>query len=63
MRSGVQPLRKIVGTYRLDKGDHWMRFKDVSENSTGKLKQFDQDYLELVPISVINNPLKPEDIY
>lgn len=63
MRSGVQPLRKIVGTYRLDKGDHWMRFKDVSENSTGKLKQFDQDYLELVPLSVINNQLKPEDIY
>ena len=31
MRSGVQPLRKIVGTYRLDKGDHWMRFKDVSD--------------------------------
>ena len=63
MRSGVQPLRKIVGTYRLDKGDHWMRFKDVSENSTGKMKQFDQDYLELVPLSVINNQSKPEDIY
>lgn len=63
MRSGVQPLRKIVGTYRLDRGDHWMRFKDVTENSTGKMNQFDQDYIELVPISVINNPLKPEDIY
>ena len=63
MRSGVQPLRKIVGTYRLDKGDHWMRFKDVTENSTGKMSQFDQDYLELVPLSVINNQTKPEDIY
>ena len=63
MRDGTQPIRKINGTYRLNKGDHWMRFKDVSENSTGKLKQFDQDYLELVPLSVINNQLKPEDIY
>ena len=63
MRDSEQALRKIVGTYRLDKGDHWMRFKDVSENSTGKLKQFDQDYIELVPLSIINNQSKPEDIY
>ncbi len=61
MRSGEQPLRKIIGTYRLDKGDHWLRFKDVSENSNGVLKQFEQDYLELVPVNVINDPLKPED--
>ena len=63
MRDSEQALRKIVGTYRLDKGDHWMRFKDVSENSTGKMKQFDQDYIELVPLSIINNQSKPEDIY
>ena len=63
MRSGVQPLRKIVGTYRLGKGDHWMRFKDVTEGGTGNLSQFDQDYIELVPVGVINNPAKPEDIY
>ena len=63
MRDSEQSVRKIIGTYRLDRGDHWLRFKDVSENSTGKLKQFDQDYLELVPKSVITNPNKPEDIY
>jgi uncharacterized surface protein with fasciclin (FAS1) repeats len=63
MRDSEQAIRKIVGTYRLDKGDHWLRFKDVSENSTGKMKQFDQDYLELVPVSVITNQQKPEDIY
>ena len=63
MRDSEQSIRKIIGTYRLDKGDHWLRFKDVSENSTGKLKQFDQDYLELVPTSVITNQAKPEDIY
>ncbi|MBR6692189.1 MAG: fasciclin domain-containing protein [Bacteroidaceae bacterium] len=63
MRQSEQSIRKIIGTYRLSKGDHWLRFKDVSENSTGKLKQFDQDYLELVPTSVLTNPQKPEDIY
>ena len=63
MRESEQSIRKIIGTYRLSKGDHWLRFKDVSENSTGKMKQFDQDYLELVPTGVITNPLKPEDIY
>ena len=63
MRDSEQALRKIVGTYNLTKGDHWMRFKDVSENSNGVMKQFDQDYIELVPTEVINNPLKPEDIY
>ena len=63
MRDSEQSIRKIVGTYRLDKGDHWLRFKDVSENSTGKMKQFDQDYLELVPAAVLSDPTKPEDIY
>ena len=63
MRSGVQPLRKIIGTYRLDKGDHWLRFKDVSDKNVNTMKQFEQDYLELVPMSVLSNPSKPEDIY
>ncbi len=63
MRDSEQSIRKIIGTYRLDKGDHWLRFKDVTENSTGKLKQFDQDYLELVPTVVISDQSKPEDIY
>ena len=63
MRDSEQSIRKIVGTYRLKEGDHWMRFKDVSDGGTGKNTQFDQDYIELVPTGVINNPLKPEDIY
>jgi hypothetical protein len=63
MRDSEQAIRKIIGTYRLDRGDHWLRFKDVSENDDGKLSQLDQDYLELVPKSVLSNPTKPEDIY
>ncbi len=61
MRESVQPLRKVVGTFRLDRGDHWLRFKDVSDK--GSTTQFEQDYIELVPTSVLSNPSKPEDIY
>ena len=63
MRESVLAIRKIVGTYRLDPGNHWLRFKDVMENSTGKLNEFNQDYLEIVPTVVINDQTKPEDIY
>ena len=63
MRESVLAIRKIVGTYRLDQGNHWLRFKDVMENSTGKLNEFNQDYLEIVPTVVINDQTKPEDIY
>ena len=63
MRESSYALRKIVGTYRLDKGDHWLRMKEVTENSTGKLCEFNQDYIELVPTSVITDQRKPEDIY
>ena len=63
MRESILAIRRIIGTYRLDPGDHWLRFKDVMENSTGKLNEFNQDYIEIVPTSVINDPTKPEDIY
>lgn len=63
MRESILAIRRVIGTYRLDNGDHWLRFKDVMENSTGKLNEFNQDYLEIVPTSVINDPTKPEDIY
>ena len=59
MRSATQPLRKIIGTYYLAKGDHWLRFKDVSEEAG--INQFSQDYLEIVPLTITNNTLKPED--
>ena len=63
MRDSEQSLRKIIGTYRLGKSDHWIRFKDVTEGGTGKLNQFDQDYIELVPTIVLSDPNKPEDTF
>ena len=60
MRKSQKAIRKIVGTFRLDNGvDHWIRFKDVME--PGGYNEFSQDYLEIVPISVLSDPTKPED--
>lgn len=62
MRYSELAVRKIVGTFKLDKSrDYWLRFKNVTENSTDD--QFNQDYLEIVPTTVITNPNKPEDQY
>jgi hypothetical protein len=63
MRKSELALRKIVGTFNITKGDHWLRFKNVTENekSGENYLQFNQDYLEIVPTSVISNPAKPED--
>ena len=60
MRASDMAIRKIVGTFKIDKGDHWLRFKNVT-GSGNKDREFNQDYLELVPTSVISNPAKPED--
>ena len=63
MRDSGLALRKIIGTYRLDKGDHWIRFKNVTDDIMRGTDyvQFNQDYLEIVPTNIINNPAKRED--
>jgi hypothetical protein len=65
MRYAKLAFRRIIGTYDLEYGkSYWLRFKDVTEGGTDdKPNEFNQDYLEIVPVSIINNPAKPEDIY
>ncbi len=48
-------LRRILTTKYLDSGEHWLRIKSLSD------LPFVLDYIELVPLNVINDPLKPED--
>ena len=48
-------LRKILTRIYLGQGDHWLRIKDLAEHP------FEIDYIELVPLNIINDPLKPED--
>ena len=63
MRASFKAIRKIVGQFNITKGDHWLRFKNVTENSKSgdSWLEFNQDYLEIVPTSIITNPAKPED--
>ena len=65
MRYANRAFRRIIGTYELEYGkDYWLRFKDVTEGGTDdKPNEFNQDYLEIVPVGILNNPSKPEDIY
>jgi hypothetical protein len=65
MRYAKLAFRRIIGTYELKHGkNYWLRFKDVTEGGTDdKPNEFNQDYLEIVPVGIINNLSKPEDIY
>lgn len=65
MRHAKTAFRRIVGTYTLEPNtDYWLRFKDVTEGGTeDKPNEFNQDYLEIVPTGILNDPGKPEDIY
>ena len=48
-------LRRILTTKYLDSGEHWLRIKCLSD------LPFCLDYIEIVPLNIINDPLKPED--
>ena len=56
-------MRRIIAT-NIDieptKKGHWLRVKNVTEASVGA-EEFNQDYLEIVPKSIYNNPANPED--
>lgn len=65
MRHAKRAFRRVIGTYTLEPNkDYWLRFKDVTEGGTeDKPNEFNQDYLEIVPVGILNDPGKPEDIY
>ena len=65
LRHAPSAFRRIIGTYELEYGkDYWLRFKDVSDGgSANKPNEFNQDYLEIVPVGIINDLGNPEDIY
>lgn len=52
-------IRTVVTTKYLSEGDHWLRFKNVFENST-ETTQFMHDYVEFVPVSYIRDESIPE---
>ena len=48
-------LRRILVTKYLDSEEHWLRVKCLSD------LPFCLDYIEIVPMNIINDPTKPED--
>ena len=58
-RSVRGALRRIVDRKYLSEGEHWIRFKNVSENTN--FNSFMFDYIELVPLHIVSDPNKPED--
>lgn len=59
---GTSILRRIVGTVHLEQNkNNWLRFKDV--DTSKYMQRFSFDFIELVPVSVVNNPIYSEDWY
>ena len=54
-RNTKSGLRKILTRKYLGSSDHWLRVKELAEYV------FVMDYIELVPLHIINDPTKPED--
>lgn len=66
LRHAPTAFRRIIGTFDLEYGkDYWLRFKDVTEGSSSNgANEFNQDYLEIVPVEIVNGVGGiPEDIY
>lgn len=61
LRDVPYAYRRIITQTFLTKGDHWLRFKDVTKGGSSQYRQFSQDYLEIVPKGIITDPSKPED--
>jgi hypothetical protein len=59
-------MRKIATTQYLVEGEHWLRFRNLAEHVTPPLVESGYgyiflDYIELVPLHIISDPLEPED--
>ena len=57
MRESNISLRKIICRTHLPEGEHWIRFRLLREG----VNPFHLDYIELVPLNIVNDPTKPED--
>ena len=56
-RASTYHFRKIITKANLLEGEHWIRFRLLDETAN----KFRFDYIELVPLHIVNNPVIPED--
>ena len=58
-------MRKIALIEHLVEGEHWMRFRYIGEEHLNPIysgyKEHWFDYIELVPLHIVSDPIKPED--
>ena len=63
-RNSSSHVRRIITSCYLSEGEHWLRIRKISDinwvqdmmkNTSG------YDYIELVPLHIVSDPLKPED--
>ena len=61
-RDDHSSMRKIALIEHLVEGEHWLRFRHLREgNNHYKIALNIFDYIELVPLHIVSDPLKPED--
>ncbi|MBE6269090.1 MAG: hypothetical protein E7092_08935 [Bacteroidales bacterium] len=59
-------MRKIITREHLTDGEHWLRFRNLSEDAYGLENNYNVayyllDYIEIVPLHIVSDPTKPED--
>ena len=63
-RDDYSIMRKIILTEHIVEGGNWLRFRNIGEISDPLSNGYSEywfDYIELVPLHIVNDPTKPED--
>ncbi|MBR5277494.1 MAG: fasciclin domain-containing protein [Bacteroidaceae bacterium] len=53
--------RKIIAKKYFTEGEHWLRFRYIGELGIQEDYTNILDYIEIVPLHIVNDPTKPED--
>ena len=56
-------VRRIITTQYFDENEHWLRIRKINDSTAPDyvISTSGFDYIELVPLHIINDPTKPED--
>ena len=61
-RECSKSVRRIITTRYLHEGEHWLRIRKITNNAYEAQKNSGgYDYIELVPLHIVSDPMKPED--
>ena len=60
-RNSSSYVRRIITSCYLSEGEHWLRIRKISDKWLQSANSSGYDYIELVPLHIVSDPLKPED--